>query len=206
MGLDVPTIWNDAYGLLGHETRIASETEQTADARRARARWESVPLTYITKFQMPFTRAQETLSQLALTTVPTPWTYAFAIPSNCLMPRFFVDGAGDRQRLKYEVVFSAEAGTEVICAHEESPILAYTYARDDTSNWPSMTSEPMMYLLASKLSGTVGKKANDRNSLYQLYLTSGASAQIASRASENTDSQHRGRYGTAYGGWPMGNR
>lgn len=84
-------IWNRACGLIGTQTQIATENEDSTEAHNCGIYYDPVRQAILRAHTWNFARRQETLTELGNAddgTSLTPWFYKYAYPSTCLRFRY----------------------------------------------------------------------------------------------------------------------
>ena len=88
---DQVTIWNMALQAVGTRSSVASLTENSTEANALAIRWDNALAATLQKARWNFARRQALLTLLADATqgqtVPTPWMYEYAYPSDCAQGR-----------------------------------------------------------------------------------------------------------------------
>jgi len=132
------SICNSALALIG-ETFIRSLNENSTKARMCQVQYDIQVDALLTRIDWPFARAVATLNELVIPEEQQiPGKKFYALPSNCLMPRYLVQQDG---RHSFEVM-----GNALVTALP-NPRLVYT--RDDTTEF--LFSPAFVHLLSLSL-------------------------------------------------------
>ncbi len=105
-----------------------------------------------------FNTARVTLAdQSSATPPPSAWTYAYALPANCLRLLAVLppDAGSDDQQQAY--VRETAGGTDVIYCNQENAVARYTWRVPDPTRFSSLFVDAVARLLASYLAGPVIK-------------------------------------------------
>jgi len=123
-------------------------------------------------------------AQLAALTLPTtaaPWSFAFALPADCLRPVALLDartpgladdGSGE---IDYAVESLAD-GSPVVLTDSSVPVLKYIARVDNPTRYSPGFTIALSYLLASYLCGPLTKSVELKGTMEKLYTARAAAA------------------------------
>lgn len=186
-------ICNLALATLGERQTVASITPPDGSPRAGDcARWYPVALKAILEeHDWSFATTKVVPVQFAdLDTETWGWSYAYAVPADCVKVSALTDAASSLRRpLRFEKSFYKNG--EAIFCNSSKPILTYVAYVDHPSRYPSYFIQALATLLAAYLVGPVRRE--DSASQVSLRLMQAYREQLAlakSRDSENSVSRH----------------
>lgn len=171
-------ICNLALDAVGTRSTIASLTESSAEARACSRQYRAARDSVLAAAHWNFARKQVALAVLKDGTVtpsqnvPTPWTYEYAYPSDCISARYLMPSVMDtlsqtrvlaNEMSRFIVssdVDSFNAPNKVILTNLDQAILVYTMRLEDPSLYDEQFTTAFSYFLGAKLAlALTGDKA-----------------------------------------------
>ncbi len=180
---DVVTVCNMALMRIGHSDTIADISEGSNEARVCSTFYEFVRDQVLRDFAWPFATKRASLSLLA-ETPPTNWTYAYAVPDDCLFARGLVIEGMRIPRPDDQIPY--EINAKKIYTDLELAQLVYTYRVDDLNQWDAQALSALAWLLAAELGTALKVKPELANYARGMYQKAQSEA-IASALSEGSD-------------------
>jgi len=193
-------ICNLALGHLG-TYRISSLTESTAAARKCNTIYEFARDAALEANDWSFARKRVTLAET--TDDITDWDYAYAFPSDCLVPRKILDETGANTGTSYDIdndkdvqVGSVEFETamnstldqRLILTNAEDAELKYTAKVTNTTMFTSLFIEYLSYIMAAKMAiGLTGKTQLEDQMYKKAELVLASAKAINSNEDNNKD-------------------
>lgn len=125
-GFDQVLLCNMALSKLGSRSKIASISENSAEADACRT-WYKISLAQtLSAFNWGFARAKLLLTESTSDPDSVDWAYRYDYPANCLLARFIENPAGkDEDAIPYEVQYAPNA-TKSILTNQADAKLVYT--------------------------------------------------------------------------------
>jgi len=169
-------IWNMAISHLGISKEIASETEQTAEAKACRRFYETTLKNVLKDHSWPFASKIATLNLIS-TSPNTEWAYSYRYPTDCLFFRRILSGnRNDTPATKVPYAISQDASATVIFTDATNAVAEYTRNVSDesffSSDFETAVSYRLAYYIAPRLTAgdpfNLGQKALQT---YQLELS-----------------------------------
>lgn len=141
-------IWNLALTNCGFASRIASETEGSAESELLASLHDHCVDYVLEDFPWRFAKKRATLALLSIT-APTPWTYAYEKPQDCLKIRQIANPSFSNplpsQRVPYERM--TDGTYDIICTDMSEAELIYTARITDTTRFdPSFATALSFYM------------------------------------------------------------
>lgn len=140
----------------------------------------------------PFAITRAALSELSGATVPPPYTNAYAMPSNCMVPVDIrhTDAADDSKpnRLYWETLSD---GSRIVFTDTELAVMRYKIRQTDTTKFTPLFIDALSWLLAAQLAGQVlGNDVKVANRCYQMFQTVLGMASSSTFMSVNAPVEH----------------
>lgn len=93
--MDVVTLYNIALGKVGTRTTVSATSEGSNESNSCNTFYESTLKAVLRAARWNFARKQKLLTQLKSSlevpnTCPSPWSYEYAYPSDCLLARYIM--------------------------------------------------------------------------------------------------------------------
>jgi hypothetical protein len=148
-------IWNMALSHLGISKEVASETEQTIEAKACRRFYETTVKNVLKDHSWPFASKIATLN-LIETSPNTEWAYSYRYPTDCLFFRRILSGnRNDTPATKVAYAISQDASAGVIFTDATNAVAEYTRNITDESFFPSDFETAVSYRLANYIAARV---------------------------------------------------
>ena len=169
-------IWNMAISHLGISKEIASETEQTAEAKACRRFYETTLKNVLKDHSWPFASKIATLNLIS-SNPNTEWAYSYRYPTDCLFFRRILSGnRNDTPATKVPYAVSQDSSATVIFTDATNAVAEYTRNVTDesffSSDFETAVSYRLAYYIAPRLTAgdpfNLGQKAFQN---YQLELS-----------------------------------
>lgn len=145
---------NRALLRIGHSSAIEALDEDSAEAAVCARFFEAQRDEMLEAFAWPFATRRVVLSALSGVT-RTDWAYVFAVPTDCLSPRYVVPQGVRNPTAAQRVAFQVEANDagdgQVLLCDESAPEFVYTVRLEDPTRWPAGFSSALEFALASQL-------------------------------------------------------
>lgn len=104
----------------------------------------------------PFAIKRAALSELAGVTIPPPYTHAYAMPSDAMVPVDIrhADASDDSKpnRLYWE---TQADGSKIVFTDTEDAVMRYKFQQRDSSKFPPLFVRTLSWLIAGSLVGTL---------------------------------------------------
>lgn len=176
--VSVPGVCNIALSRIGETQFIDNLEEDTAPARVCNVLWEFCRNVVNESFPWVFATAQEDLSALDDDYAREGWTYAYALPSDCVtVLRLY---SGSRQTAQEDRPPFALEGHEtlgrLLLSDWEDPTLIYIRRVEDITKWSHLAIDALAWRLASELALAVPNKAQLAGGALQSYYAALAKA------------------------------
>lgn len=140
----------------------------------------------------PFAVTRAALSELADATIPPPYTNAYAMPSNCMVPIDIrhADANDDSKpnRLYWE---TQTDGSKIVFTDTELAVMRYKIRQTDTTKFTPLFIDALAWLLAAQLAGQVlGNDVKVANRCYQMFQAVLGAASSSTFMSVNAPVDH----------------
>lgn len=169
----VDDVWNLALSAIGEEEAISSPTEQTTNAKRCRARSDSVRQSLLSRHKFSCARKRKSLASTPTTSI-AGYDYCYPLPSDCLLVLQMIGLSGED--VEYEM-FANDTNTGIVLACNDSVIYVdYIADIDNIKLLPDSFCRYWAYMLAIELSGLYSLDSNDINSVIKFAADAKASA------------------------------
>lgn len=141
-------IWNMAISHLGISKEIASETEQTAEAKACRRFYETTLKNVLKDHSWPFASKIATLNLIS-SNPNTEWAYSYRYPTDCLFFRRILSGnRNDTPATKVPYAVSQDSSATIIFTDATNAVAEYTRNITDESFFSSDFETAVSYRLA----------------------------------------------------------
>jgi hypothetical protein len=151
-------IANLALSAIGARASIASFTEQSTEAQTINLHYESVRNEALQCAHWNFARRQATLNLLLDATqgqtVPSPWSYEYAYPADCIAFRYMLPCVSGLPPVPFLVSGGTDANgndIRVLLSNEPQAVGVYTYLCRNPSLWDPLFRQLLTHLLASRI-------------------------------------------------------
>lgn len=160
-------IWNMAISHLGISKEIASETEQTAEAKACRRFYETTLKNVLKDHSWPFASKIATLNLIS-SNPNTEWAYSYRYPTDCLFFRRILSGnRNDTPATKVPYAVSQDSSATIIFTDATNAVAEYTRNITDesffSSDFETAVSYRLAYYIAPRLTAgdpfNLGQKA-----------------------------------------------
>lgn len=162
IGLTAPQVVNSALEQVAAQTRIASLTDNSPEARAANVVYAPTVQLMLRELDPDFARFTAALTLAGAPTPVPPWAYEYLYPADCVRlrqvrpPR---NGAGsladpnDPQPIRANVAFDiiAAENTKVILSNQQNALAVYTTSRVSEAQWDSVFTDAVIRRLANPL-------------------------------------------------------
>lgn len=161
MGLSTEAeLCNISLGLIGVSIRIQSLSDNEATARACKDNYSQARDLALESFEWTF--AEQTAVLALSTEVRTGWTYTYALPGNCMVPRRIDDGSGNRSeravdKTPFRTMLNDAGNGMLLVTDQQNAVLVYTASVAITALFSAHFTECVAHLLAAKLANVVKK-------------------------------------------------
>lgn len=183
---------NAALELIAAQTQITSLNDGSPAAAAASVIYTPVVQLMLREMDPAFARLTATLTIQAGTTAPSPWTYAYAYPSDCVRLRQVrppASGTGSLAdvnnpypvKANVAVAIVSAAPVKVIFSNQQNALAVYTSSSVVEADWDSDFSDAAVRRLANPLAMALSGRPDFANAVLQ---QAAMSEQIAGAADE----------------------
>jgi len=130
-----------------------------------------------------FARTRVALA-LAPANISDVWTYAYQLPSDCVLPRRIITSSGTDNETDSERFFQE---SDLLYTHKEGAVLAYTRAITDPTKFKPSFVTALSYLIAAYLAGPLIKNAEGAKAAVDLRAAAQKAALNSSANDANID-------------------
>jgi len=186
-------IWNMALGYLKNRNTIASETEQSFEAKQVRTYYDTVVGRALRDHLWGFAKKQDALALIV--DPPSGWGFQYAYPTDCIKAdRIFnpldpKDNSLDR--IPFVVAKNPSGPGQVIWTDKAEAEFVYGLEITDTTQWTPDFDDAVALLLGSKLGFSIANNSKRAGELRLLYFESINEAQT-NNAREGTKNLDQG--------------
>lgn len=113
------------------------------------------------------------------------WDYVYNYPSDCLAPREIYSSTGENRDIEYEVFNLSTLDTLKICTTEDDAILLYTAQVTDTTLFPPLFTQALVFYLAFLLVQPLHADRSLKADMLAAYQATMAQAEAADCQEEN---------------------
>lgn len=141
---------------------IQSFTEKTNEAAVCNLHYRFALAETLQAFPWPDIKARVALTALDEALIPRLWTYAYALPADCIRPRFLVgaDALPDpRFRQKFEIYADPGTGQKYLVTNLEDPHLIYSTSAMTVDKFSPMLIDAIAWKLAVKIALPITRTA-----------------------------------------------
>jgi hypothetical protein len=186
---------------VGQRQTIADLDEESEEAIACKALYGHCRDAVLEEFAWPFASAEATL---ALTTVTrTFWNFVYALPVDCLAPRYIDIGRGMAPEVEppFEVVREASVPSrKVLLTDEEDAVLVYTAKVEEVGVFSPLFSDALVWRLASELALALPIKPGVAGAMDAKYQQAIARAKASQLLQRKGDREPRNEFIRARGG------
>ncbi len=191
-------ICNQAMSRLGLYSKLTSIVNPVSKEERECAAAYSLARDFtLEAFDWTFARKRKLLGLVVETY--SGWTYAYQVPSDCLIPRSIYDPANaannnfapvNAEMIKFETLSNDALDRTLILTNQEDAELIYTGKVTEPGRFSASFREAVVFKLASDIAMSLTRKADLQNAMYTLFMRTIAHASItdATRSNENLPS------------------
>ena len=187
MARDKILIWNQALSLAGVRNAVQSADEQTREAEHLSAVWEITRDTVLEEAWWNFCTAYQALGELD-EDPPATWEYVYALPSDCIAPRYLEGTTRDEEPTPWELG-SSEEGIYVLWTDLEDAVVCYTRRIVDPNIWSALFCDGLAYRLAASIAMTEIGTMPDSATMMRSYMAVIAKAKTLSGNTRQRDKQ-----------------
>lgn len=166
---------------LSHVTAygIQSLDERTKEARECKRLYAPARDAMLESHDWAIARKRKPLALLDETY--SGWDYAYAWPSDCIMPRRIYDPAEamGSEKIKFEFAVNDALNRRVILTNEAEAELIYTAKVTDANLYTSMMIDALSYRLASDLALPLRSDSNLQKDMLNQFLSRVAAAEAS---------------------------
>lgn len=202
-------ISNLALSHLGDVANISDFNEGSAQADHCRNFYPIARDLLLEMHSWDFATRRAALALVAATP-PSSWTYAYALPSDCLRALAVLDVNFDERNTQNYVIESDSDGNRVLYTNQITATLRYTVKITNTAKFTPLFVDTLSWLLASYLAGPVIKGAEGiaaARQASQTFSAQLANAKLSNANQEQEQQRHvpssiAARYGCQLPGYP----
>lgn len=181
-------ICNLALGHLGQDARISSITpsDGSAEADHCVRFYPIARDAMLEANAWSFATTRVSPAQLSLT-LPG-WSYAYAVPNQCLRPLAILKPGAldDNQTEDFYTEMDITTGNKVIYTNIYTPVLKFIYRVEDTTKYSGLFAMALARLLASFLAGPILHDVQRAKDEYKIWLAEKATAAVADANTQQT--------------------
>lgn len=189
-------ICNMALAHLGHSGPFISdlETDQSQEAETCNVFWDTVRDDVLGDYPWPFATAKKELAQIA-DQERDGWDYAFALPDDCVSPRFIWPADSTPRKLypetrtPYKIAKHSEEETSILLCDIDNPVLEYTARMSNVAAYPSKFAMAMSYKMAEMIAIPITGDANKRREMRALYRAEVGQAEARAMNEQQEDEE-----------------
>lgn len=160
MAIDRIVICNMALGYIG-ATRINSFDDDSVEAQLCATLYEHASREVLADHPWNFAEAAAKLPAAAIVARPD-YLYNYALPVDCISPRYLMTADGYRSGYDYRL------SKRALCTNQPDAWLIYTYLAPEQYFDPLFTKS-LVHLLASELAGPITEDDSKIDAHYTLY-------------------------------------
>ena len=162
-------IVNEALELIGNQVQITALNDGSPAANAATVLYNPTVYLVLREIDPSFARTRKTLSTV-VPTIPQPWTYAYAYPTDCVRMRQLSPAPGYNQNdptpVRVEIDFDPTRG-KIILTNQVSAVGIYTTNAATEDQWDNAFREAVVRRLASPLSMALAGRPDFARELLQ---------------------------------------
>lgn len=151
-------VYNLALNAVGEKANVSSPTENTRRAEVCRLWYdlvrdqvmEAAPWSEATKHGRLALSSEQTDNEWAVGEPSPGYSFAFALPADCLRPQYLKDFE------PFEL--TTESGVKLLHCNTEFPVLRYTAAQDNVALWSNNLLMAIVYGLAANIAQPLSGK------------------------------------------------
>lgn len=162
------TLWNQSISSLKIGTRIEDASEVSREAEECGLFYETVrnvvfraaPWTSLTSYSRLAQYAAQDDDTWTSVDPPPGWAYAFALPADCLRPRYLSSWGS--------FIISRVGTKQVLATQEATPILTYTGLVENPALWDTDLFQAVMFALAAAVAPGLTGNTSDLQNMFTL--------------------------------------
>lgn len=192
-------ICNQAIGHVGGKSKVQTvfpAPEATEAGRNCYLYFHAARRATLEAFDWRFASREQSLALYG--TAPSRYTYQYAWPSDCLLPREIVQTTRAHDPVPFETGLSDDGTTKLILCDVEDAVLRYTRDLDNMTLWPEVANDALgwrlgMYLAIPLTRNAEMQKACENGFKFSLGQAHAVSANTRRKDPPRSSSWHRAR-------------
>ncbi len=201
-------VCNLALVAIGHSQFVDDLNEESTEAEVAKAIFSKDRDATLERFQWKFATLRAALADLGAAVARDGWTFAYAIPANCIAPRVIVlpgqRAPSPENRIPFDIEASATVvggpvNGKVLLTDEEDAELIYTARVVTPSLFSPLFVDALKWALASQFALGIQKKPAVALQMGQMYERSLQIAEAAQLQQSREDRPPRSEFITTRG-------
>lgn len=156
---------------------IDALTERSAEANACQLHYDIARDATLRDFPWNFATKRAVLAALS-ETPPAPWSYLYALPTDCLLAREIVNSGGTA-RIPFSVESNSGGTARVLLSDQSSATLVYTARVTEAALFDPMFVEALSWRLAALICMPITRNRNIMQMAQTMYLNAIAQAQRA---------------------------
>lgn len=151
----VTDICNRSLSMIGYPRPISDIYEGSAASVAALQHYGKTRDEVLELRMWEFARKTDALASVA-GTPPTPWTYQFAFPSDCILARYVFPTTWDMNYPFPQLFTVADGSVKLVLANVSPALIVYTERVTDTTRWDTIFTDLVVERLAKKFVAGLG--------------------------------------------------
>ena len=157
-------IWNMAFGHIGHDRTVIAENETSKEARLCSLYWDDVRKAVLEEAPWSFATRNINLSLLDGEPSNNAWDHVYAMPADCLAPRYLTKPGYGRETkaIAFEIGVGSDGKSHVIHTDEAMAGLCYTHDLKAVGLFPpkfvELVAKKLAIALAPSITNDLRKK------------------------------------------------
>lgn len=200
MAVDVLAVYNQALSALGTESTVEYTTEKSKGAEKCNLWYETVrdaifcaaPWPTLTSFsRLALVVERSSTADWVVTDPPPGWTYAYALPSDCLRPRSLSSFG--------QFLISGRNGVTILATNEATPILEFTRRETLPERFGVELLQAVVFGLAAHIAKAMTGNDSDLQNMFQLAQEKILTARVNAANAQNVQYESDPTWMTARG-------